>query len=95
LAEVSNVNSPNDGNIPRHDLLEVNNYFISGLPSSSIDKWFSGPIPEFRPADLGIPNQGKFSLVDQLKRARLVATDASQMAWQMVRFLLGKRTILI
>lgn len=80
--EVSNVNSPNDGNIPRHDLLEVNNYFISGLPSSSIDKWFSGPIPQFQPSDLGVPNQEKRPLADQLKRAHIVATDASQMAWQ-------------
>jgi len=76
-------------------LLEVNNYFISGLLASSIDKWFSGPVPQFQPADLGVPNQGKRSLADQLERAHIFATDASQMAWQTVRLLVKRHGNLI
>lgn len=83
--EVNNVNSPNDGNIPRHDILEVNNYFINGLGTSSIDKWFIGPVPQFQPVDLGILEHGNGPLAEILERARTVANDPSQMTWQIVR----------
>ena len=79
------MNSPNDGNIPRHDILEVNNYFIDGLGTSSIDKWFTGPVPQFQAADLGILEYGNGSLADILELARTVANDASQMTWETVR----------
>ena len=85
FVEVNNVNSPNDGNIPRHDILEVNNYFIDGLGTSSIDKWFIGPVPQFQAVDLGILEHGNGSLADILERARTVANDPSQMTWQIVR----------
>ncbi|KAJ4486184.1 anaphase-promoting complex, cyclosome, subunit 4-domain-containing protein [Lentinula aciculospora] len=39
----------------RHDILEVNQYLMSGLEKSMIDKWFMGPVPTFVPQDLGIP----------------------------------------
>lgn len=39
----------------RHDILEVNHYFMSGLEKSTIDKWFTDPIPTFTPEDLGVP----------------------------------------
>ncbi|KAG6851048.1 hypothetical protein H0H93_002940 [Arthromyces matolae] len=41
--ETSALN-PSSDNVPqlRHDVLEVNNYFISGLASSPIDQWFTG-----------------------------------------------------
>ena len=83
--EVNIVNSPNDGNIPRHDILEVNNYFINGLAASSIDKWFIGPVPQFHPVDLGILEYGNGSLADILERARIVVNDPSEMTWQIVR----------
>jgi hypothetical protein len=83
--EVNNVNSANEGNMPRHDILEVNNYLIDGLGTSSVDKWFIGPVPQFRPADLGILEHGNGSLADVLERARIVASDPSQMTWQIVR----------
>lgn len=93
--EINNVNSPNDGNIPRHDILEVNNYFMDGLGTSSIDKWFTGPVPQFQPVDLGILEHGNGSLTDILERARIVANDPSQMTWQMVqcRLLLPHKAI--
>ena len=94
--EVNNVNSPNDGNIPRHDILEVNSYFMDGLGTSSIDKWFTGPVPQFQPVDLGILEHGNGSLTDILERARIVANDPSQMTWQMVlcRLLLPHKAII-
>ncbi|KAJ4484101.1 anaphase-promoting complex, cyclosome, subunit 4-domain-containing protein [Lentinula lateritia] len=39
----------------RHDILEVNQYLMSGLEKSVIDQWFMGPVPTFVPQDLGIP----------------------------------------
>jgi anaphase-promoting complex subunit 4 len=83
--EVNNANSPNDGNLSRHDILEVNNYFINGLGTSSIDKWFIGPVPQFQAVDLGILEHGNGSLADILERARAIASDPSQMTWQIVR----------
>ncbi|KAF8973944.1 anaphase-promoting complex, cyclosome, subunit 4-domain-containing protein [Flammula alnicola] len=80
--EVNNVNSANDGNIPRHDILEVNNYFITGLASSSIDKWFIGPIPQFQDVDLGLPDYGNSSLDAALEQAFKIARDSRQVAWQ-------------
>ncbi|KAF8807426.1 hypothetical protein BYT27DRAFT_7099450 [Phlegmacium glaucopus] len=80
--EINYVNSPNDGNIPRHDILEVNNYFINGLCNSSIDQWFIGPVPQFQPVDLGILEHGNGSIADILEQARTVVNDPSQMTWQ-------------
>ena len=39
----------------RHDPLDVNDYLMSGLVVSSIDKWFMGPVPQFSLEDLGVP----------------------------------------
>jgi anaphase-promoting complex subunit 4 len=62
----------------------VNSYFKDGLAVSSIDKWFTGPVPQFQPVDLGILEHGNGFLADTLKRARAVANNPSQMTWQMV-----------
>ncbi len=35
---MTNVISPTEPNTARHDILEVNHYFISGLTESSIDR---------------------------------------------------------
>ena len=54
-AAIANTNS--DTRKPRitFDMLEVNEYLMSGLAVSSIDKWFEGSVPSFQPADLGVP----------------------------------------
>ncbi|KAF8078603.1 anaphase-promoting complex, cyclosome, subunit 4-domain-containing protein [Lyophyllum atratum] len=79
--ETSAANPANDNAPPpRHDILEVNNYFISGLLTSSIDQWFIGPVPEFSLQDMGVPG-GDRSVVDVLERARTVAQDPTQMTW--------------
>ncbi|KAJ3508934.1 hypothetical protein NLJ89_g5481 [Agrocybe chaxingu] len=84
--EVGNVNSPNEGNVPRYDILEVNNYLTSGLVNSAIDSWFTGPVPQFRLRDLGIPEPEKDGLDEDMEYAREVANDpALLMAWQMER----------
>ncbi|KAF5390354.1 hypothetical protein D9757_002903 [Collybiopsis confluens] len=53
----------------RHDILEVNKYFISGLEKSVIDKWFIGPVPTFAPQDVGIPRYD-LSVNVALRKAR-------------------------
>lgn len=85
VLEINNVNSPNDGSNPRHDILEVNNYLINGLGNSSIDKWFTGPVPQFQAADLGILENWRGSLAEVLEKARTVASEPSEMIWQIVR----------
>lgn len=68
---------------PRHDILEVNNYFMSGLVVSSIDKWFMGPVPQFSLQDMGVSGD-RHDLSDVLKRAESAAADPEQVAWQLV-----------
>ncbi|KAL0951164.1 hypothetical protein HGRIS_007895 [Hohenbuehelia grisea] len=81
--EVSALNPSNDGTTPpaRYDVLEVNNYFMSGLVVSSIDKWFIGPVPQFPIGSVGIPVKQK-PLSEVLQRAKQAANDTSQLAWQ-------------
>ncbi|KAG6911951.1 hypothetical protein DXG01_000199 [Tephrocybe rancida] len=59
---------------PRHDILEVNNYFVSGLATSSIDRWFTGPTPQFSLESLG--TDGGMPFLDAVQRARTVAKDS-------------------
>jgi anaphase-promoting complex subunit 4 len=83
--ETTAANPTNDASpTPRHDILEVNNYFISGLVVSSIDKWFMGPVPQFLPKDLGVTGNEQGSAT-VLQRARAVTQDPAQVAWQFVR----------
>ncbi|RDB29551.1 Anaphase-promoting complex subunit 4 [Hypsizygus marmoreus] len=80
--EASAANPTNDTNLqPRHDILEVNNYFISGLVTNAIDQWFVGPVPQFSLDSLGIPPEDD-SLVSVLERARKLANDMTEMAWR-------------
>ncbi|KAJ6519839.1 anaphase-promoting complex, cyclosome, subunit 4-domain-containing protein [Mycena sanguinolenta] len=62
----------------RHDILEVNNYLMSGLVVSSIDKWFMGPVPQFNPHELGIVD-GNPNLRITIEQAR---TAVDQTKWQ-------------
>ncbi|KAF7784333.1 hypothetical protein Agabi119p4_498 [Agaricus bisporus var. burnettii] len=81
--EITNANPTNESHaIPRHDILEVNAYLMSGLVVSSIDKWFIGPVPKFTPRDLGIPVEDTrpFKLV--LEQIHNVAGNPEQLDWQ-------------
>ena len=80
IANSSNDNSP----VPKHDLLEVNHYFMSGLVVSSIDKWFMGPIPSFSPRELGLPGDSYASVPAVLEKAHSVLDKPGQIAWQAV-----------
>ncbi|KAG7450497.1 uncharacterized protein BT62DRAFT_1001314 [Guyanagaster necrorhizus] len=82
--EILSANPNNDVLSPviRHDILEVNKYFMSGLVVSPIDKWFMGPVPHFSPRDLGINNGSDSSLSDVLKRTQDLLDNTKQMAWR-------------
>ncbi|KAF9015181.1 anaphase-promoting complex, cyclosome, subunit 4-domain-containing protein [Cyathus striatus] len=83
--ESSVVNAANDNATPRHDILEVNNYFMSGLVVSSIDKWFMGPVPQFRSCDLGIPGEDALKLASVIDQAHTVLNDPTTTASQTVQ----------
>ncbi|KAK2461900.1 hypothetical protein APHAL10511_006363 [Amanita phalloides] len=78
IANTNNDNTP----IPKHNLLEVNNYFMSGLVVSSIDKWFMGPVPSFSPRELGLPGDTYGGIPDVLEKARFVLSTPGQVVWQ-------------
>ncbi|KAF4572895.1 hypothetical protein EYR36_007405 [Pleurotus pulmonarius] len=78
----NNLNTTNEGNTgARYDVLEVNNYFMSGLQASPIDKWFVGPIPNFTPEDFGVPSQRQ-PLQEVLERARQAAKQGKEEGWR-------------
>ena len=83
-SETSTVNqSTEPTSVARHDILEVNNYLISGLSASSIDRWFEGSGPHFSPQDLGVP--GDIDAVTAiLVKARAAASDPAQISWTTV-----------
>ena len=81
IANTNNDNTPG----PKHDLLEVNHYFMSGLVVSSIDKWFMGPVPSFSPRELGLPGDTYGSITDVLEKALSVLSTPDQIVWQAVR----------
>ena len=63
----------------RHDLLEVNDYMMSGLVVSSIDKWFMGPVPTFMPTDLGVPQAEP--LASSVQRVREMLDKPEGLPW--------------
>lgn len=69
------MNAPNDTNVPRHDLLEVNQYFMSGLVGSDLDAWFKGPAPQFYTVDLGLKDYKVVDLSDACEEALRAAED--------------------
>ncbi|KAI0068360.1 hypothetical protein BV25DRAFT_1793503 [Artomyces pyxidatus] len=82
--EIGNGNptiDPHNLMMPRHDILEVNSYLISGLVNSPIDDWFTRGIPTFSPQDLGVANE-KQSLPSVMERARRALKDPAQTSWQ-------------
>lgn len=90
FSETTAANTPNDFQPQlRHDVLEVNNYFMSGLVVSSIDKWFMGPVPQFDPRELGVAD-GNPSLRTTLEQARAAVDDTK---WQVVSCLVNSENI--
>ncbi|KAL6309999.1 anaphase-promoting complex, cyclosome, subunit 4-domain-containing protein [Sparassis latifolia] len=82
--ETSRANSSTEAHTqppPKHDMLEVNDYLMSGLVVSPIDKWFMGPVPRFSPQDIGVLGD-QHDLTTVLQRARSVLKDREQIAWQ-------------
>ena len=65
----------------QHDLLEVNEYLVSGLAVSSIDKWFMGPVPRFTPQDLGVPSDD-YGLHKALASCHTAINDKKYLEWQ-------------
>lgn len=78
-------NSPETRSPPEHDILEVNHYLMSGLKTSQIDRWFTGPAPKFDPGDLGLPRHSTDTnkvLEEALEQAHTALQDPSQTSWQ-------------
>lgn len=74
--EITVASSPDDVPhvAPTHDILEVNDYLLTGLHRSQIDRWFDGGAAKFSPQDLGVPDE-KQDLATVMKRARLALRD--------------------
>jgi anaphase-promoting complex subunit 4 len=67
----------------RHDVLRVNEYLVSGLEQSPLDRFFTGPIPRFTLQDIGVP-RADMDLAATMARARL-ATQAPSRLLEPVR----------
>jgi anaphase-promoting complex subunit 4 len=68
---------------PRFDILQVNEYMMSGLADSEIDRWFLGPVPKFSAEDIGVAGS-KATLTEILDHAHQVANDPAEIAWRHV-----------
>ncbi|KAH7911187.1 anaphase-promoting complex, cyclosome, subunit 4-domain-containing protein [Hygrophoropsis aurantiaca] len=79
--EAATANPTAERTVPEYDVLEVNNYLMSGLVASDIDGWFLGPIPLFDPASLGIPGQNQM-LDDILLQTQVALHDPLQTTWK-------------
>ncbi|KAJ3554550.1 hypothetical protein NM688_g3049 [Phlebia brevispora] len=78
-ARAANSTSETHSQTARHDLLEVNEYLMSGLVVSSIDKWFMGPVPSFSPAELGVPMAQ--DLTSSVRTVREVLNKPEGLTW--------------
>ncbi|KAI0695596.1 anaphase-promoting complex, cyclosome, subunit 4-domain-containing protein [Cytidiella melzeri] len=63
----------------RHDLLEVHDYLDSGLVVSSIDKWFTGDIPNYKSREFGDSTQTFHEVKAAATKAREVIKKG--LAW--------------
>ena len=70
---------------PRYDIMQANEYMMSGLAESVLDKWFSGQAPKFSLEELGSVGEGTGDLTEVMGRARKVANDPTGIEWQHVR----------
>ncbi|KAL5535567.1 hypothetical protein ACEPAF_3661 [Sanghuangporus sanghuang] len=78
--ETNRLNAADAIPIPRHDIMEVNEYLMSGLVVSSIDKWFVGPAPQFS-LDSIAPAAPTMNLRSSIDRAREFAADPVNLTW--------------
>ncbi|KAL5495217.1 hypothetical protein ACEPAI_680 [Sanghuangporus weigelae] len=78
--ETNRLNAADATPIPRHDIMEVNEYLMSGLVVSSIDKWFVGPAPQFS-LDSIAPASSTMDLRSSIDRAREFAADPANLTW--------------
>ncbi|TFY75344.1 hypothetical protein EWM64_g8669 [Hericium alpestre] len=89
--EIANVNPTVEPmQQPRHDILEVNSYLMSGLVDSEIDSWFFHGPPKFSPQDLGVPHE-KQDLPSVINRARhaLLEDSSTNLSHTVIRRNLG------
>ena len=70
---------------PRYDIMQANEYMMSGLAESVLDKWFSGQVPKFSLEELGRVGEGTGDLAEVMERARKVANDPKGIEWPHVR----------
>ncbi|EJD03914.1 uncharacterized protein FOMMEDRAFT_167218 [Fomitiporia mediterranea MF3/22] len=78
--ETSRLSTPEATPSPRHDILEVNEYLMSGLEKSEIDEWFTGPVPQFSMSSIeSTPQMGDLRSV--IERARAFLADPSKLTW--------------
>jgi anaphase-promoting complex subunit 4 len=70
---------------PRFDILQVNEYIMSGLVDGQIDKWFLGPTPKFSTEDIGISGPN-VNVAEVLERSRQFAQDPTKTAWRHVKY---------
>ncbi|THV04922.1 hypothetical protein K435DRAFT_835171 [Dendrothele bispora CBS 962.96] len=76
--ETTSANTGNETAPPlRHDILEVNEYLMKGLEGGTIDRWFTGKMPEFSPQDLGVPNHS-LSLAKTLQEVQKALEEDSE-----------------
>ena len=88
VAEIAkNAQAPDSQvHIPsRYDIMQANEYMMSGLAESALDKWFSGQAPKFSLEELGSVGKGTGDLAEVMERARKVANDPTGIEWQHVR----------
>lgn len=78
--ETNRLNTADTVAIPRHDISEVNEYLMSGLVVSPIDKWFVGPVPQFS-LDSIVPATPTMNLRSSIDRARAFAADPANLTW--------------
>ena len=87
VAEIAkNAQAPDSQvHIPsRYDIMQANEYVMSGLAESVLDKWFSGQAPKFSLEELGSVGEGG-DPSEIMERARKVANDPKGIEWQHVR----------
>ena len=70
---------------PRYDIMQANEYMMSGIAESVLDKWFTGQAPKVSLEELGSVGEVRGDLSEVMERARRVANNATGIEWQHVR----------
>ncbi|KAG8962414.1 hypothetical protein FRC00_009620 [Tulasnella sp. 408] len=66
---------------PTYDPLEVSEYLDHGLLSSSLDKWFVGPLPQVNPSEVVRPSNPR-SMADLLAEVNNVVDEEGEDPWR-------------